>query len=109
MPTLMRSRVTMAVHVTLAPPVDERVIRIEPGTVVDFDEIVRPARPGRDAFTLGQAVAHRLDCFEACGVEGASPAGDPPLALATGAPGAALDPAMRPTTDVGSDTADHKE
>lgn len=64
---MMRCRAYLNVHVTLEPPTSERVIQLREGDEVDVDEIVRPARPGRDAMTLAQAIGGRADCFEALG------------------------------------------
>lgn len=55
------SRASFQVHVDLEPPVGSRVIRIEPGDQRDLHEVVVPARPGRDAVTLGEAIGARVD------------------------------------------------
>ena len=52
--------------------------RMGRGVVVDFDEVIAPARNGGQAFTLGDALAGRQDCFEP--VEPETPAAMPTLA-----------------------------
>lgn len=56
---LMKSRGEHTVTVDLEPPTSQRVIMVKVGDVVDMDEIVRPARPGRTSMTLAEALGER--------------------------------------------------
>jgi hypothetical protein len=59
-----RSLADLQVHVTIPGPIVERTIYIDRDAVVDFDEVVRPARPGREALTLRDALSAHVDKFE---------------------------------------------
>lgn len=48
------------------------------GAVVDFDEVILPAQGDQAAYTLGDALKGRDDCFEAV-----APAPPPPVAPGT--------------------------
>jgi hypothetical protein len=47
------------------------------GAVVDFDEVIVPAQGTKPAFTLGDALAGRHDCFEPVIADGDEPQAAP--------------------------------
>lgn len=78
MANMQRCRADLSVHVSLEPPASERVIHLGDGDEVDLDEVVRPARPGRQAMTLGEAIGETARFFEPVNVlvdGGLAPAG----------------------------------
>lgn len=60
-----KSRVYMECHVALEPPAGERNIVITVGSDHDLDAIVRPARPGRPALTLRDALGDHVQHLDA--------------------------------------------
>lgn len=69
MPNLRRCRAHLTVHVTLEPPTGERVVHLREGDDVDLDEVVRPARPGREPLTLAEAIGDYARFFDPIDVD----------------------------------------
>jgi len=61
MPRLMRC---LTADIAVTAPKAEYGRRMGAGAVVDFDEVIIPAQNGKVAFTLGDALAGRENCFE---------------------------------------------
>lgn len=100
MPKLMRCLVE---EIAVAAPRAEYGRRMGAGLVVDFDEVIIPAAGEKAAYTLGDALAGRHDCFEELNVT--ADGGPAPVGFTT--------PLIDPETDLSHATiapiADAKE